>query len=112
MTATPLSEIKGDLYQAVKKRSEEIEAATPQSSAPVVGVLTADDVMQRVAEAYGYLWHVNNPEDVPAGHPFVLPERAAYEARKLLRDMLTSTQRGDAINAVREKIESALTGRG
>ena len=37
IAATPLSEIKGDLYQAVKKRSEEIEAATPQSSAPVVG---------------------------------------------------------------------------
>ena len=37
IAATPLSEIKGDLYQAVKKRSEEIEASTSQSSAPVVG---------------------------------------------------------------------------
>lgn len=60
---------------------------------------------QAVATAYGYLWHVNNEPGTPA--PMYSPERAAYEARKLLRDQLTTAERGEAINAVRATILAA-----
>jgi|WetSurMetagenome_2_1015567.scaffolds.fasta_scaffold415882_3 hypothetical protein len=52
-----------------------------------------------ISIAYGYLWHVNNESGTPNQYP---PERAAYEARKVLRDLMTHEQRGEAINMVRE----------
>ncbi len=52
-----------------------------------------------VETAYGYLWHVNNEPGTPNQYP---PERAAYEARKALRDLMTHEERGNAINRVRE----------
>ncbi len=57
-----------------------------------------------LSRAYGYLWHVNHPEDIPAGHPFMSVDRAAVEARKQLRDMLTHEQRGEGINWVRDSL--------
>lgn len=57
-----------------------------------------------LARAYGYLWHVNHPEDIPTGHPYMSADRAAVEARKELRDMLTHEQRGEGINCVRQKL--------
>lgn len=60
-----------------------------------------DELLEAVQKAYGYLFHVNNEPGTPNQYP---PERAAYEARKILRDFLTHEQRGDGINAVREKI--------
>ena len=45
-----------------------------------------------VGQAYGHLWCVNNEPGTPA-RPYP-PERAAYEARKLLRDTMTQEQRG------------------
>lgn len=53
---------------------------------------------EAVATAYGYLWHVNNEPAAPI--PMYSPEKAAYEARRALRDLLTSGQRGEAINKV------------
>lgn len=47
--------------------------------------------------AYGHLWMVNNEPGTPRRYP---PERAAYEARKLLRDTMTHEQRGLFINRV------------
>jgi len=84
IAATPLSEIKGDLYQAVKKRSEEIEAATPQSSAPVVG----DALLKRAYEV------VHHEPDCPSigGNG---DKDCKCDAAPFLRDL-----------------ESALTGRG
>ena len=55
-----------------------------------------------IARAYGYLWHSNNPDEVPGDCLILLPARAAYEARKELRDLMTHEQRGDGINTVRE----------
>jgi hypothetical protein len=60
---------------------------------------------EKVALAYGHLWHVNNEPYAPV--PIYTPEKAAYEARKILRDTLTSEQRGDAINATRQVWGSA-----
>jgi hypothetical protein len=62
----------------------------------------------KVAEAYGILWHVNAGMDAPAGLGVisVAPEKAAYEARKALRDMLTKEQRGQGIEAARQHLAS------
>lgn len=57
------------------------------------------ELREKIAIAYGYLWHVNNEPGTPCQYP---PERAAYEARKILRDTMTHEQRGDGINAARE----------
>lgn len=54
-------------------------------------------MLKAVRLAYGHLWHVNNEPAAPI--PIYTPEKAAYAARKLLRDLLTSEQRGDGINA-------------
>lgn len=59
-------------------------------------------------KAYGYLWHVNNHIDAPLGTPSVTPERAAYTARRLLRDFLTNEQRGQGINEARAEIIAAM----
>lgn len=49
-----------------------------------------------IGVAYGYLWCVNNDPGTPHQYP---PEKAAYEARKALRDKLTQAERGHFINA-------------
>lgn len=48
-----------------------------------------------VADAYGWLWCVNEEPATPNRFP---AERAAYNARKLLRELLTHEQRGIGIN--------------
>lgn len=53
-----------------------------------------------VADTYAILWHVNNEPLAPV--PLFTSDRAAYEARKILRDLMTSEDRGVAINNVRE----------
>lgn len=58
-------------------------------------------VLEKVAQAYGYLWHVNNEPGTPQQYA---PETAAYMARRILRDLLTSEQRGEGINAARHEI--------
>ena len=73
--------------EVIRKQDEEIARLTAER----------DAALAKVALAYGHLWHVNNEPAAPI--PIYTPEKAAYEARKILRDMLTSEQRGDAINA-------------
>ena len=50
-----------------------------------------------IQTAYGYLWCVNNEPGTPNQYS---PERAAHQARKHLRGMLTTEQRGHGINDV------------
>ena len=52
-----------------------------------------------IAMAYGFLWHVNSEPGTPQQYP---PEKMAYEARKILRGLMTHEQRGRAIAKVRE----------
>lgn len=61
--------------------------------------LQADNDRLRAAlgVAYGFLWCVNNEPGTPHQYP---PEKAAYEARKVLRDLLTQAERGHFINVV------------
>ena len=54
--------------------------------------------------AYGYLWHVNNEPFAPI--PTYSPERAAYDARKILLHVMTHEQRGKAIEKVRALLET------
>lgn len=71
----------------------------------VNAALDAVDVLHTaIAAAYGYLWCVNNEPGTPRQYP---PERAAYEARKLLRHLLTKEQRGQAVNEALTKVHKA-----
>lgn len=51
---------------------------------------------EAVQTAYGFLWCVNSELGTPHRYS---AERAAYEARKVLRDLLTHEQIGAGINA-------------
>lgn len=62
------------------------------------------ELRDKIAIAYGYLWHVNNEPCTPYQYP---PERAAYEARKILRDTMSHEQRGEGIEAARELMSTA-----
>ena len=59
-----------------------------------------DALLSKIALAYGHLWHVNEEPFAPV--PVYTPQKAAWEARKILRDTLTSEQRGDGINATQK----------
>jgi len=50
-----------------------------------------------IQTAYGYLWCANNEPGAPNQYS---PERAAHEARRHLRHLLTTEQRGQGINSV------------
>lgn len=50
---------------------------------------------ESIGVAYGYLWCVNNEPGTSFQYP---PEKAAYAARAVLRDTMTSEQRGTYIN--------------
>lgn len=78
-----------------KIKSHCMDAAPPaQASAWVQD----SDIRSAAARAYGFLWHVNNEPGTPS--PMYSAEKAAYRARIALRDMLTTEERGKAINAV------------
>jgi hypothetical protein len=66
-----------------------------------------DKLLDSVSTAYGYLWHVNNEPGTPNQYS---PDRASYEARRILRDMMTTEQRGEAINRVRASIYGFKSG--
>jgi hypothetical protein len=80
----------------------------PKITYPAADVAT-DAARDAIATAYGYLWHVNAAHDAPpeAEVLSITPEQAAYEARKVLRDLLTHEQRGKGINAVRAAMSAA-----
>lgn len=84
--------------------NKEMDSTLAIAIAKEVAALTAElaEARERVAKAYGLLWHVNAGIDAPCSTPSLTPERAAMESRKVLRDMLTSEQRGDGINAARD----------
>lgn len=65
-----------------------------------------DVLRAAIGRAYGYLWHVNNEPGTPGQYP---PERAAYEARKILRDLLSHEERGQCINDVRAELTKGVS---
>ncbi len=80
-----LTERLAGAYASVNLLTEMLEAKAPQE---------ATGLQDKIARAYGYLWHVNNSG---VGFQFS-PEKAAHMARRVLRDTLTHEQRGNAIN--------------
>ena len=76
------------------------ESKAPQYGAPDMHRLTA-----AIAKAYGYLWCVNCEPGTPRQYS---PEKAAYAARKELRDLLTKEQRGAAINAAVQEVHETV----
>ena len=89
---------------------QEQARADAARTAAVAPADAKDAALDAIATAYGYLWHVNAAYGAPpeAEVLSVTPERAAYEARKALRDLLTSEQRGKGINSVRARL-AAMT---
>ena len=61
--------------------------------------------LDAVALAYGHLWHINNEPMAPI--PLRSDGDASYAARKILRDLLTTEQRGNGINQARAAIAAA-----
>lgn len=61
-------------------------------------VAMSNEAKAAVKLAYGHLWHVNNEPAAPIA--IYDTEKAAYAARRQLRGLLTSQERGDAINHV------------
>lgn len=68
----------------------------------------ATGLQDKIARAYGYLWHVNNSG---VGVQFS-PEKAAHMARRVLRDTLTHEQRGNAINMAATELFEILRNEG
>ncbi|MDN7880626.1 hypothetical protein [Burkholderia aenigmatica] len=68
------------------------------------------EVTDVVARAYGYLWHVVHPDIDGPACVNIDPYQASYAARRALRELLTSEQRGKAINAVRAEIVARAGG--
>ena len=60
--------------------------------------------LERIALAYGYLWHVNTEPMAPV--PMYSPQQSAMDARKILRDLMTHEQRGEAIGKVQALLGS------
>lgn len=87
----------GRAFEKVKEEYNKL-IAIPTADQAVQGAEPVADWLTNVADAYGHLWHVNNEPMAPI--PMHSPEKAAYEARKILRDMLTAEQRGEAINRI------------
>ena len=71
---------------------------TPEAKDVEITALRAEvrALREAVQTAYGYLWCANNEPGTPHRYS---SEKAAYEARKVLRDLLTNEQRGAGINA-------------
>lgn len=61
-----------------------------------------ETLREAVGLAYGHLWMVSiqSFQNEPGTPHHCTPERAAYEARKLLRDTMTHEQRWQFINRV------------
>jgi hypothetical protein len=86
----------------------------PMTKFPATSAADAKDAeREAIATAYGYLWHVNAADGAPpeAEVLSVTPKRAAYEARKALRDLLTHEQRGKGINDVRAHLAAMAASR-
>lgn len=83
------------------------EGFVPGATNPSVAQ-EATGLQDKIARAYGYLWHVNNSG---VGFQFS-PEKAAHMARRVLRDTLTHEQRGNAINMAATELFEILRNEG
>jgi len=59
---------------------------------------------EAMALAYGHLWCINDEPGTPSR--MYAPMEAAYQARQILRELLTGEQRGNGIDAARAALGS------
>lgn len=91
---TPITDAESALSAQIDEQGGQLEAWRDRAIAAEARVAALEAAIQT---AYGYLWCVNNEPGTPNQYS---PERAAHEARKHLRGMLTTEQRGHGINDV------------
>lgn len=101
-TKRHLSSLRASIQAVVQKLSLARARIADLESAAQAPAANGDALREAVKTAYGYLWHVNNEPGTPNQYA---PERAAYEARKVLREHLTKDERGDGINVVRAAMQ-------
>lgn len=88
----------GDLLASkLEAHANDFCGADSERDAMYAAVAELQKQRAAIALAYGHLWHVNNEPAAPIR--LRSTEECAYEARKVLRDFLTSKERGEAINA-------------
>ena len=85
-----------------RSTDDAVRAALAERDAKLAAL---EDWRSAVAMAYGHLWHINNEPMAPI--PLRSEESASYAARKLLRDLLTTEERGEAINSVRAMLTAS-----
>lgn len=119
MTQSKLATLVLELAAAVDNAADDVGGSRPQLTILREAVQEAHAVQSdrasttiqlnqwraAVHEAYGWLWHVNTEPMAPM--PMWSPEQAAYMARRELRELLTMTERGNAINSVAAKLGRA-----
>ncbi|MBP8821723.1 MAG: hypothetical protein KBH08_06435 [Brachymonas sp.] len=91
---TPITDAERALSEQIAEQGGQLAACRDKLIAAEARVAVLEAAIQT---AYGYLWCVNNEPGTPNQYS---PERAAHEARKHLRGMLTTEQRGHGINDV------------
>ena len=89
-------------FTALRSEALDLRAALAERDAKLAAL---EDWRSAVAMAYGHLWHINNEPMAPI--PLRSEESASYAARKLLRDLLTTEERGEAINSVRAMLTAS-----
>jgi len=91
---THISPREAELSRQIDEQGGQLAAWRDRAIAAEARVAALEAAIQT---AYGYLWCVNNEPGTPNQYS---PERAAHQARKHLRGMLTTEQRGHGINDV------------
>jgi len=101
---TPLFTFPPDAAAEIARLHSDLETAERALDAQTDFRKEIERLLERIATAYGYLWHANDEPGTPNRYG---SERAAIEARKVLRELLTGEQRGKGINAARAAIVGA-----
>lgn len=126
LTSNPERVLREAMEEFIAEARKMLEAAELTENVPLQGWLRAriniaraallkarppseaTGLQDKIARAYGYLWHVNNSG---VGFQFS-PEKAAHMARRVLRDTLTHEQRGNAINMAATELFEILRNEG
>jgi hypothetical protein len=100
----PLYALPPDAAGEIARLHSDLETAERALDAQTDFRKEIERLMEGIGTAYGYLWHANDEPGTPNRYG---SERAAIEARKVLREILTVEQRGKGINAARAAIVGA-----
>lgn len=88
--------VTADLVGRLESHANDFCGADSEREAMYAAAAEIQRLRKAIALAYGHLWHVNNEPAAPVRMRSA--EECAYEARKVLRDLLTHEERGEAIS--------------